>query len=593
MKMSEPVEADSICVNPDGAPPAKRRKVERKARTTEHLNLRAAYQQSDDDDELLERLTSALRKKKKIVVVAGAGISVSAGIPDFRSSGGLFNTLRTQHKLKASGKQLFDASVYKHDDSTSSFHDMVREMAQQTKSAKPSPFHHMIASIAEEGRLLRLYSQNVDGIDSSMLPLATTVPLNTRGPWPKTIQLHGSLEKMVCSKCTEMSPFDGDLFNGPEAPLCKSCEEIDNVRTSHAGKRSHGIGRLRPRMVLYNEANPDDEAIANVVKADVRARPDAVIVVGTSMKIPGVRMLVKDMCKVTRQRKDGITAWINLESEPSGADLKDCWDLVVQGKCDDVASLVGLPHWDESPALGDDVKVDDQRYEQVKENLRSIELEVRIPTSPTMSGSSVKDESRDTTPVEAKPKSIEKVQGIPTPTASPKMRTALPSKPQQQKTKQSQLVFPGRSKARPSAAPAIKETKKPGARKSQQTKKVEAKPMATVKNVFKATKATVAPQSKIPPKRALETDQASPVDAIASSVYASDFSLRPSALRQKRDSHSLGSRTDQCAVDSQLQQETSLRQGPTTPAQSSRPSSANSETITPPSKPRGMAAMID
>jgi len=51
-------------------------------------------------------------KSKRIVVVAGAGISVAAGIPDFRSPDGLFSTLKADTKFKPSGKALFDASVY-------------------------------------------------------------------------------------------------------------------------------------------------------------------------------------------------------------------------------------------------------------------------------------------------------------------------------------------------------------------------------------------------------------------------------------------------------------------------------------------------
>lgn len=70
---------NEIHVNPDGPPPAKRRRVERKPRTTEYLDLKAASEQSEKDEQLLDQLTAALRKKKKIVVIAGAGISVSAG----------------------------------------------------------------------------------------------------------------------------------------------------------------------------------------------------------------------------------------------------------------------------------------------------------------------------------------------------------------------------------------------------------------------------------------------------------------------------------------------------------------------------------
>jgi NAD-dependent histone deacetylase SIR2 len=293
----------------------------------------------------LGRLMQVLYKKQKIVVVAGAGISVSAGIPDFRSSGGLFKSLKDDYKLKGSGKDLFDASVYKDDSSTSSFHDMVSSMSRLTKNAKPTAFHHMLATIANEGRLLRLYTQNVDGIDTSLDPLKTEIPLrkNDKGKWPTTVQLHGGLDKMVCSKCHQLSPLDADLFEGPVPPMCPQCETFDNIRTQHEGKRSHGIGRLRPRMVLYSEHNPDDEAIGAVTNEDLRKRPDAVIVVGTTLKVPGVRRIVREMCGVVRDRRGGMTVWINNDPPPSG--LQDCWDIVVKGRCDEVAERAAMRKW--------------------------------------------------------------------------------------------------------------------------------------------------------------------------------------------------------------------------------------------------------
>ena len=139
--------------------------------------------------------------------------------------------------------------------------------------------------------MLRLYTQNVDGIDTRLEPLATAIPLEEKGPWPKTIQLHGGLDKMVCSKCGELSDFKADLFEGTETPPCSACEGMDMAREA-CGKRSHGIGRLRPRMVLYNEYNPDQDAIGAVTTADLKSRPDAVIVVGTSLKIPDRKSVV-------------------------------------------------------------------------------------------------------------------------------------------------------------------------------------------------------------------------------------------------------------------------------------------------------------
>jgi len=58
----------------------KRRKVEVKPRSTQHLDLRSPLTTTAPEQKSqLELLLKALRKRRKIVVIAGAGISVSAG----------------------------------------------------------------------------------------------------------------------------------------------------------------------------------------------------------------------------------------------------------------------------------------------------------------------------------------------------------------------------------------------------------------------------------------------------------------------------------------------------------------------------------
>jgi NAD+-dependent protein deacetylase SIR2 len=364
----------------DMPPARKRRKIEPRVRTTQHLDLTSDTAQSDYDRSMaLETLLGALRKRRKIVVIAGAGISVSAGIPDFRSSHGLFRSLRAEHKLKSSGKELFDASVYKDDSSTSNFHDMVRQLSQLSQNAQPTLFHRLLARLSQEGRLLRLYTQNVDGLENKLPPLQTQVPLAHKAPWPKTIQLHGGLEKMVCQKCRQVSEFDDELFRGSVPPQCQDCLTRDNIRTEYAGKRSHGVGRLRPRIVLYNEHNPDDEAIGAVTTADFRTRPDAVIVVGTSMKIPAVRRITHEMCKIVRDRREGTTIWINHDPVPPGKDLEGCWDLIVKADADEIARRLDFKEWDDdSPEIGEDYT--DSDIEKSRTQQGKISVEIPSPT---------------------------------------------------------------------------------------------------------------------------------------------------------------------------------------------------------------------
>lgn len=315
-------------------------------------------------------------------------------VPDFRSSTGLFNSLKSEHKLKGSGKDLFDASVYRDANSTSSFHTMVSSMSRMTKDAKPTTFHHMLATLAQEGRLLRLYSQNVDGIDTALEPLKTRIPLtkDENGKWPKTVQVHGGLDKMVCNKCSTLSDFDADLFDGPIAPICGNCEEVNEIRTNIEGKRSHGIGRLRPRMVLYNEHNPDDEAIGKVASEDLRRRPDAIIVVGTTLKIPGVQRIVREMCGVVRSRKDGMAIWINNDPPPSGPQYSECWDLVVRGTADAVANHAAMRRWDDPTNAAElDNISDEEVIQRAKAKTASVvlprnDLPLHLPEIPLPDG---------------------------------------------------------------------------------------------------------------------------------------------------------------------------------------------------------------
>ncbi|KAK4168614.1 DHS-like NAD/FAD-binding domain-containing protein [Cladorrhinum sp. PSN259] len=597
-----------IQVRTDGPPPTKRRRIVAapKERTTQHIDLEDC---SEDQQPELVRFLSALRRKKRIVVIAGAGISVSAGIPDFRSSTGLFASLRGQHKLKASGKHLFDASVYKHDSSTTSFHAMVRELAQMTDNAKPTAFHHMLASIAHEGRLMRLYTQNIDTLETQMPPLATKVPLNTKGPWPTTIQLHGGLEKMVCSKCNHLAPFNATLFDGPEAPLCENCRAQDEVRTTWGGKRSHGIGRLRPRIVLYNEYNPDEEAIGNVSKADMRRVPDAVIVVGTTLKIPGVRRLVKEFCQLTRSRRDGITAWLNIDPEPPGAEFKDCWDFVIKGKSDDIAELVNLPNWDQQD-IGDSESymvtgneknekrwadgINRDRIDVILERKRKRTLDDGASLFPSQ------DSTAAQTPANRKSKLAEQ-GGMPTPIASPKIRHALPvGRPAGSKnnTKQSTLLF-GNAENNKDSAPVPPTRKAPVKHKPRQPKKEPVKPKNTVNMAFRATKAvairdtkktsalkeeSVTPAKKQSPLDSDSSDLSSPID------MPGDFSELLPSLRPKErvvrrpapitvQKPDIGSDTDSFNSSP-----------PTTPATMLTQATA---TISPGSKPRSMGHLID
>ena len=83
-----------------------------------------------------------------------------------------------------------------------------------------------------------------------------------------TIQLHGSLKHMYCQQCKETYDFNSALFDSAKAPPRPSCEQTDQTLLQE-GKRSHGVGRLRPGIVLYNEDHPEADTIGTIVRANM------------------------------------------------------------------------------------------------------------------------------------------------------------------------------------------------------------------------------------------------------------------------------------------------------------------------------------
>ena len=291
------------------------------------------------DNEDVSFLHYAIKHSKRMCVVTGAGISVASGIPDFRSSNGLFQGLKSATSAGSNGKALFDSSVYNDGESTAKFHAMVNTLHEMTSMSKPTEFHRMMDHVSEDGRLLRHYTQNIDCLENQLEHLKTTVPVKSKPPYPPTIQLHGTIRHMYCAKCRWNSELEPQLFQGSEPPACPECLELDDIRRVN-GKRSTGVGCLRPRIVLYNEFHPDGENIGNISHSDLRSKPDCLIIAGTSLKIPGVRRLCKELAKAVHA-SNGCVIWINRDQPSvSVVDYLEFIDLIVMGDCENVPKVV-------------------------------------------------------------------------------------------------------------------------------------------------------------------------------------------------------------------------------------------------------------
>ncbi|GAA5965883.1 hypothetical protein JCM21900_004937 [Sporobolomyces salmonicolor] len=115
----------------------------------------------------LQHVARCVLKAKRIAVVCGAGISTASGIPDFRSSAGLFESLKKQYPdaRLSSGKDLFDVGLFASEQNAAIFYNMIAELKKQTDAVEPTAFHGWLKELDDQGKLFRVYTQNIDALE--------------------------------------------------------------------------------------------------------------------------------------------------------------------------------------------------------------------------------------------------------------------------------------------------------------------------------------------------------------------------------------------------------------------------------------------
>ncbi|KAK1981369.1 Hst3 protein [Colletotrichum cereale] len=147
--------------------------------------------------------------------------------------------------------------------------------------------------------------------------------------------LHGSLESLRCFLCGKICAWDEDgrayeTMSGrqPECPYCAGATAARQER----GKRALGVGKLRPDIVLYGEEHPSAHLISPIVTHDLGLSPDLLLILGTSLKVHGLKVLVREFAKTIHSR-GGKVVFVNYTKPPesSWGDIIDYW---VQWDCD-------------------------------------------------------------------------------------------------------------------------------------------------------------------------------------------------------------------------------------------------------------------
>lgn len=226
----------------------------------------------------------------RIAILSGAGISCAAGIPDFRSPGGMYDTLRPE-LLTATPEQqeylrnsplavvkydLFQVNQFPYMEVRRPF--ILGTMKQEWKATLS---HFFIKVLHDKGLLQRLYTQNIDGLDFQL-----------ELPADKIVNLHGSLGEVSCEFCGAGYPVEEfceevrkkikNIYdpNDAEAPkessniLCKQCEKPG----------------VKPNTVMYGRSLPG--VVWKKASIDFPNEVDLLLVVGTSLTVSPANMFV-------------------------------------------------------------------------------------------------------------------------------------------------------------------------------------------------------------------------------------------------------------------------------------------------------------
>ena len=190
----------------------------------------------------IETLKTWIEASDNIFFFGGAGVSTESGIPDFRSTDGLYH-----QKFEYPPETILSHTFfYQH---TEYFYRFYREKMLPLE-AEPNAAHRALAALERAGKLRAIVTQNIDG-------------LHQKAGSKNVYELHGSIWRNYCTKC-------GKSYSA------------EFIRDSGGVPHCACGGLIKPDVVLYEEGL-DEKTIKGAVRAIAEA--DVLIVGGTSLTV--------------------------------------------------------------------------------------------------------------------------------------------------------------------------------------------------------------------------------------------------------------------------------------------------------------------
>ena len=192
--------------------------------------------------ETVKKLKELVDGSDNIVFFGGAGVSTESGIPDFRSTDGLYH-----QQWKYPPEVILSHTFY--ESNPEEFFRFYRAKLL-APDAKPNAAHHKLAEWEHAGKLKAIVTQNIDG-------------LHQAAGSKRVLELHGSVHRNYCERCGKFYDMEF-ILNGTGIPRCE-CG-----------------GSVKPDVVLYEEGL-DQQTLTDSVRAIAEA--DLLIIGGTSLNV--------------------------------------------------------------------------------------------------------------------------------------------------------------------------------------------------------------------------------------------------------------------------------------------------------------------
>ncbi len=193
--------------------------------------------------ENVKKLKELVEESENIVFFGGAGVSTESGIPDFRSTDGLYH-----QQYDYPPETILSHSFY--ESNPEEFFRFYRTK-MLAPEAKPNAAHRKLAELEAAGKLKAVITQNIDGLHQAA---------GSR----EVLELHGSVHRNYCETCGKFYGLDF-ILHTEGVRRCEACG-----------------GRVKPDVVLYEEGL-DMKTLERAV--DFLSKADMLIIGGTSLNV--------------------------------------------------------------------------------------------------------------------------------------------------------------------------------------------------------------------------------------------------------------------------------------------------------------------